>query len=275
MRKLLSLVVAGVLATSIGVALATTNASPAMARCTFHLKWSNGMTGTINLHPFGKAEFAGVTCNNVLQTVIRIKNGPLGSCYRAPASPTTNRRWHWVESDGPVATIYCDQWYRIRCNASGCAWSSYKKLSNTQSPIRTVAFQRREPTTCTHFIAYDDGGQALSLPAGASVFSGEYLLQVPVSQAWKFCYPLSAKGSHLLRLKYDQSYCVSGYKHVGRIYKCSTTSENQQWTWRLHRSPFYHRFLNTNGVMCVANGNGSADIVDPTCTGKATHWGTG
>jgi len=131
-----------------------------------------------------------------------------------------------------------------------------------------------EPTTCTHFIAYDDGGQAFSLPAGAKVFSGEYMLQVPVSSAWKFCYPLSASGSHLIRLKANQKYCVSGYKHLARIYKCSTTSSNQQWTWRKHRRPYYHRFLNTNGAMCVINGNGSSDVVE-SCPGKASHWGTG
>lgn len=134
---------------------------------------------------------------------------------------------------------------------------------------------RREPTTCTHFIASDDGGQAFSLQPGAKIEAGAALWQVPVSQAWQFCYPLSASGSHLLRLKADQSYCVSGYKHLARIYKCSVNSANQLWTWRLHRSPFYHRFLNRNGAMCVSNGNDSSDTVDKTCAGKATHWYTG
>jgi hypothetical protein len=141
-------------------------------------------------------------------------------------------------------------------------------------PAAASQTARREPTTCTHFIATDDGGQAFSLPAGASIFSGEYMLQVPVSQAWKFCYPLSASGSHLIRLKADQSYCVSGNQHVARIYKCSTTSANQQWTWRVHHRPYYHRFLNRNGAMCVANGNGSSDVVE-ACPGKASHWITG
>jgi len=61
---------------------------------------------------------------------------------------------------------------------------------------------------------------------------------------------------------------------VARIYKCSTTSENQQWTWRVHHRPYYHRFLNRNGAMCVANGNGSSDVVE-ACPGKASHWITG
>jgi hypothetical protein len=133
---------------------------------------------------------------------------------------------------------------------------------------------QREPTTCTHFIATDDGGQAFSLPAGAKVFSGEYLIQVPVSQAWKFCYPLSASGSHLIRLKADQSYAISGYKHLARIYKASVNSANQLWTKRDHKSPWYFRLLNRNGAMCVANGNGSSDVVE-TCSGAASHWITG
>lgn len=117
-------------------ATASTHARTAVIssrRCTFHLKWSNGEKGIV-LHPFGKAEFDGVTCNNVLQTVIRVKNGPTGSCYRAPASPATNKRSTWVESDGPSSTLYCDQWYRTRCNASGCQWHKYQKLSNTSAP---------------------------------------------------------------------------------------------------------------------------------------------